>query len=112
MSSPAAREQELLLGVGHDEHGLQAAKGPVRPPVFDELHGGALQVSVELLQLALEPREEGEGVRHAPGEPRQDLVLVEFSHFAGAVLHDGLAEAHLAVGGHGDLSVAAPRRAP
>ena len=67
----------------------------------------AFEVAAVLLELRLEPREQREGVGGGPGKARQDRVVVEAPDLAGALLHDGVAEGHLAVAGeHGLAAVA------
>ncbi len=60
-------------------------------------------------QLALELVEQGEGVGAGAGEAGEDLAVVQAAHLASAVLHDGVAEGHLAVAGHDDAAAVAQR---
>jgi hypothetical protein len=63
--------------------------------------GGALQVAAILLDLGLELREEGHGVRGRAREAGQDLPVVHAADLPGPVFHDRPAHADLAVAGDG-----------
>ena len=63
----AGEDQGHVL-VGDDHHRLEVAQIFVGPPVLGELDRGAHQLAVMLLQLALEPLEQGEGVGGRAGE--------------------------------------------
>ena len=100
---------------GHDERRrlvrdaeqrLEPAQAAVGAPVLRELDRGAREVAV-LLQLALEPLEQREGIGRAAGEPGDHASLVQPAHLARIRLHDGVAERDLAVAAHGDETVAA-----
>ena len=51
-------EQEGLLGVSHDEQGLELAEHFVGSPVLGELDGGATEVSGVLFELGFKAGEE------------------------------------------------------
>jgi len=93
--------------VGHRQHGLEAGQGAVGAPVLGQLHGGAHQMALVLLQLAFEALEEGEGIRGGAGESGQHLAVIETPHLAGVALHHGVAKGNLAVTAHDDFAVAA-----
>ena len=57
-----------MLRVRHQEHGLEVAQRAVGAPVLGQLHRGAQQVAVELLELGLELLEEAEGVCRGASE--------------------------------------------
>jgi hypothetical protein len=65
------------LAVGDGEHRLEPAQHAVGAPVLGELHRGAQQVALVLLELRLEALEEREGVGGRAREAREDAVLVE-----------------------------------
>src|SRR5690606_18978295 len=91
-----------------DQHRLQAPQHPVRPPILRQFHGGALQMAAVLLQFALEFLEQGDRIRHRPGEAGHHAAAVKAPHLLGAVLHHQLvAEGHLAVAGDGALAIVA-----
>ena len=67
-----AGEQERALLVGDDQERLEVAQNLVRAPLLAQLDGGALEVAVILFELALEAREEREGVGGRAGEARRE----------------------------------------
>src|SRR5260370_3614772 len=79
----------------------------VGAPVFGEFDGGAAEVAVILLQLGLEPAEQGERVGGRAGKTGKNLVLVEAANLFRSVLDDGFAERDLTVASHDNLVVAA-----
>jgi hypothetical protein len=97
-----AGQHQRRLGVGHRHHGFEPAQVAVGAPVLGELDAGAHQLARILLELALEPLEQGEGVGGGAGEAGDDLAAAEAAHLARIGLDDGLAEADLAVAGDGD----------
>jgi len=74
----AGEDQRALL-VRDDQQRLEPAQEPVRAPVLGQLHRGACQVLVEILQFSFEPLEEGERVRRRAGETREDRAVAEAS---------------------------------
>ena len=62
-----------------------------------------------LLQLGLQPLEQGEGIGGGAGEAGDDVALAQPAHLAGVGFDDGVAEAHLAVAGDHDLAPLADR---
>ena len=102
-----AGDDERGLPVRDGEHRLEPAQHAVGAPVLGELHRALEQLSLVLLELGLEPLEEGERVGRGAREAREHAVLVEAAHLAGGGLHDDVAEGHLAVAAHGDLVAAA-----
>ena len=66
------REEERLLPVGDDEERLEGPERLLGPPVGRELDRGPLELAAELLELPLEPGEEGERVGRRPGEAGED----------------------------------------
>ena len=99
----AGQDQADLL-VGDQHHRLEPAQIAVGAPVLGELDAGAHELAGILLELGLQPLEQGEGVGRRAGEAGDHLALAEPAHLAGVALHDGLAEA--------DLAVAADHHAP
>ena len=94
----AGQDQRDLL-VGDQHHRLQPAQIAVGAPVLGELDAGAHELAGILLELGLQPFEQGEGVGGGAGEAGDHLALAEPAHLLGVALHDGLAEADLAVAG-------------
>src|SRR5664279_2266239 len=92
-----SREEERDLLVGHDEQGLELTQRLLGAPVRRELHGRALELAVELLELPLEPCEERHGVGRRAGEARENLSVQEPANLRGAAFHDGRPHRHLAV---------------
>src|SRR3546814_4747244 len=80
----------------------RAAEIAVGAPVLGKLDEGAGELRGILLELRLEPLEQGEGVGRRTGESRDDLAVGEAPHLAGVRLDDGLAEADLPVAGDDD----------
>ncbi len=99
-----ARDQQRDLLVGDQQHGLEPAQIAVGAPVLGEFDAGAQQLRRILLQLGLQPLEQGEGVGGGAGEARDHRALGEAAHLAGIALHDGLAERDLAVAADHDLA--------
>ena len=60
-----------------------------------------------LLQLGLQPLEQGEGIGGRAGEAGDDIALAQPAHLAGVGLDDGIAEGHLAVAGDHHLAALA-----
>ena len=58
-----------------------------------------------LFEFLLETLKERECIRGSSGKTGEELIVVERTHLAGAMLHDGVAEADLSVAG--DTSLAA-----
>jgi hypothetical protein len=102
-----AGEEERALLVGDDEHRFEVAQNFVRAPLLAQLDGRAFEVPVVLFELALEAREQREGVRARAREARENLLVVEATDFARAALHDGVAVRHLTVARERDAPVAA-----
>ncbi len=98
-----AGDDERGAGIGHGQHGLQAAQHAVGAPVLGELDGGARQVALVLFQLGFEALEEGEGVGRGAREAREHLAVVQLAHLARRALHDDVAERDLPVAADGDL---------
>ncbi len=82
ITSPVPRDQQRVLGIDHDHHGLQPPQRPVGPPVLGQLGGGPRHVAGIVLELGLEPLQQGEGVgrgarrsRRAPCRPCSRRIL-------------------------------------
>jgi hypothetical protein len=56
--------------IGDAQHRLEPAQHAVGAPVLGQLHGGAGQVALVLLELALEALEQREGIGGGAGETR------------------------------------------
>ncbi len=100
------RQRDRLVGDQH--HRLQPAQIAVGAPVLGEFDAGAGQLVGILFELGLQPLEQGEGVGGGAGETGDHVAaLADAAHLAGVALHDGLAEADLAVAGDHDLAALA-----
>src|SRR5262245_21471741 len=104
-----AGDDERMLTVGDGEHGLEAAQDAVGTPVLGELHRGAHEVALVLVELGLEALEQGERVGGAAREAGEDAILVEAPHLFGAALDHDVAEGDVAVAAERDHAVAAYR---
>ena len=67
-----AGEHQRDLGIGDRHHRLQAAQVAIGAPVLGELDAGAGELAGMLLQLALQPLEEGEGIGRGAREARDN----------------------------------------
>ena len=99
-----AGERQPHLAIGDQHHRLEPAQIAVHAPILGELHAGARQLSRILLELALEPLEQSEGVGRRAGEAGDHIALAEPAHLLGVRLDDGLPEAHLSVAGDDGLA--------
>ena len=68
-----AGDDEGGAGVGHGQHGLQAAQHAVGAPVLGQLDGRPGQVALVFFEFGLEALEEGEGIGRGPRKTRQTL---------------------------------------
>src|SRR5439155_26824654 len=75
----------------------QTAQIAVGAPVLGKLHRGPGQLPRILLELALQPLEQGEGVGSGAGKATDHVALAEFADLFGVGLDDGLANRDLAV---------------
>src|SRR5262249_59373673 len=105
-----AADQEQVVRVHGDQHRLQAAQGPVGAPVLGQLRGGPRDAALEVLQLGLEPLQEGEGVGRGAGEAAQHLAVVQPADLVGVAFHDDVAQGHLAVAADGDAALVPHRQ--
>ena len=99
-----AGQDQALVGVGDDHHGLETAEITVGAPVLGELDASALELIGEALELGLKPLEQGEGVGGGAGEARDDVAVADAADLLGVALDDGLAEGDLAVAGDHHLA--------
>ena len=60
-----------------------------------------------LLQFPFQALKQGQGIRGGPGEPHNDLAVIEFAHLFGPVLHHHVPQGDLAVPGYGYLGAVA-----
>ena len=98
------RRLEAMLAVADQQERLEASKIAVTSPVLGELDGGAREVA-ELLELAFEAFEQGEGVGGSAGVTAQYLAIAERTHLARVALHHGVAEGDLSIAADGDGAV-------
>ena len=94
-----AGENQGGLAIGDDHHGLQPAQVTIRAPILGQLDAGPRQLGRILLELALQPLEQREGVGRGAGEAADHVALADRAHFTGVGLDDGGAQRHLAVAG-------------
>ena len=88
--------------VRHAKQRLEPPQAPIAAPVLGELDRRPGEIA-ELLELAFEALEQGEGIGGAAGKSREHLAAIQAPHLAGVALHDALSQ--------GDLPVAADRYA-
>src|SRR6266496_4923491 len=92
-----AAQQKCLLFVGNQQQSFQVTQELVGTPVFGQLHGGAADVAVILLQFGLKAAEKRERVRSRAGKSGQNLLLIQAADLLGRVLYNAAAERDLAV---------------
>ena len=105
-----ARDHEDAAGIADHEHGLEAAEHAVAAPVARQLHRGTPHVAGKGFELGFEPLGEGQRVGRAAGEAHQRLAVRHPAHLLGSLLHDGVPDGDLSVGGHGEGAVAQHRQ--
>ena len=76
-------------------------------PLFAQLHGCPLQLSVILLEFCFEPGEQREGVGSRARKTGDDFVIVEAADLSRAGFHDRLIEGNLAIARDCDVIVSA-----
>jgi hypothetical protein len=76
---------------------LQPPQIAVGAPVLGELDRRPGQLPRILLELALQPLEQGESIRGGAGEAADDIALAEFADLFGVGLDDGLADRDLPI---------------
>ena len=99
VAGPAQEQQ--AVPVEHDQHGFEPPQDAVGPPLLGQLGGGLGHRALVVAELRLEPLQQAEGVRRGPGEPGDDLAVVERADLLGVLLDDRLAERHLPVAADG-----------
>ena len=99
-----AGEHQRHLLVGDDHHGFQPAQVAVGAPVLGELNRRARELAGILLELGLQPLEQGEGVGGGAGKAADHVAFAELAHLFGISLDNGLADRDLAVAADGDQS--------
>src|SRR5690606_31157292 len=92
-----AGQQQRLLLVRNDQHGVETAKRAIRAPIFGQLDTGARQLFRKTLKLLFESLEQREGVRRCPGKADDDLAVRQSTDLARVAFENG--------GPGGDLSV-------
>src|SRR6476619_1563581 len=75
------------------------AKRFVGAPFLAEFDRRAFKISMVLLELAFETREQRNGVGSRTSKPGEDAVVVQPADFFRAAFHDGFAQRYLAVTG-------------
>ena len=65
-----AGDQQRVPGVDHGQQGFEPPQHAVGAPVLGQLRGGAGHVAGKVLELGLEPFEQGEGVGAASRQSR------------------------------------------
>ena len=94
-----AGEHQADLLVGDRHHGFEAAQIAIGAPVLGQLDAGARQLVRVLLELGLEPLEEGEGVGGGAGETGDHVALADAAHLLALPLMTVVAQGDLAVAG-------------
>jgi hypothetical protein len=97
---PVARDEIHPLLIHRHHGGLEPPQVLVGPPVPGELGCRTGEVAVVTFELFLQPLREAQGVGGGPGEPDNDLVVVNAPHFFGAVLDHAGVQRDLAVAGN------------
>ena len=92
----AGQHQRHLL-VGDDHHGFEPAQIAVGAPVLGELDRGAQQLAGILLELALQPLEQGKRVGGGAGKAADHVAFAQAAHLLGIGFDDGLPDRDLAV---------------
>ena len=105
-----AAHEQAVPGVDHDQHGLEPPEHPVGPPELGQLGRRPGDVVGIVLELGLEPLQQGEAVGRAAGEADQDLAVEQLADLDRVGLHDGRAERHLAVAADGHPPAAPDRQ--
>src|ERR1035438_1255754 len=83
------------------------AQGAIGAPFFRQLHHGARQVAVKLLELGFETREKCESIGRGTGKTGDNLVVIKTPELLGGALEDLGAEGDLPVAGHHYFAVSA-----
>ncbi len=104
-----AAEQQDPIGVGDDEHRLEAAQVLVGAPLLAEADGGADQVALVLVEVLLELVEQGQRIGDGPGESADHLAVEQPPNLGGSRLHHDVADGHLAIAGNRNCSAALHR---
>ena len=104
-----AAHQQAVPRVHDQEHRFQSPEHPVGPPELGQLGRGAGDVVGIVLQLALEPLQQGKPVGRRSREAHQHLPLQQLAHLHRVGLHHLGAERHLPVAPHGHLAPLAHR---
>src|SRR3984957_12620826 len=94
---PLPAQQKRRFLVANQQQRFQMTQKFIGPPIFRQLHGGAPQVAVILLELSLEAAEKRERVGGRPGKSRQNLVVVEAANLLRGVLDHRFAKRNLAI---------------
>src|SRR6185437_102388 len=90
-------ERDLL--VGHRHHRFQSPQIAVGAPILGELDAGTRELARMLLELRLEPLEEGQRVGGGAGEAGHHRAVAQPAQLPGVRFDDGLAHRYLAVPG-------------
>src|SRR5580704_14373562 len=102
-----AGENKRHLGIRHDHHGLEPAQIAIGTPVLGELDRGAGELPGILLELGLEPLEQGESIGSGAGEAADHITLAEAADLLGICLDHGLPNRDLAVAADHDAALLA-----
>src|SRR5215213_3969657 len=77
----------------------------VSTPLFTKLDGRALEVSMILLELALEPRQKRKRISSCSCKTSHNLIVVKTPDLFCARFYDRFAKSHLPVSGECDVNV-------
>ena len=105
LTSRLARFRQSILQVGDEQEGFQVPQHLVGAPVARQLHRGAPEVALVLLQLVLETGKQRKCVGGRTRETRQDLVAMEAAYLAGRRFQYLRTLGDLAVPRQNDLAV-------
>ena len=100
----AAGNDKEIVDIGDHQKRFQTAQDAIRAPVFGQLYGRALQITVELLQFTFELFEKRERIRGGTRKTGDDPVMMKLAHLARVVFHHRLPEAYLPVTRHDDFA--------
>src|SRR5260370_10280934 len=95
-----AADQKSEIRVRDEQQRFKMAQGLVGAPLFGQLDGGASQIAVVLLQLALKAREERQRIGRRTGKAGENLVVVKATDLFRRVLDHTFAQSDLAISSH------------
>jgi hypothetical protein len=91
--------------IGHCHHRFEAAEVAVGAPVFGEIDASAFKLVGEAFELGFKAFEQGKSIGRGTGETGEDGTVADAADLARVAFDDGVAEADLAITGHGNRTV-------